>query len=216
MEVVENFTPTQIGHISKYHLESITQMPKYLMIPMHLLQWLAFRSAMNRGWEFVKRDKVIHFNKQIVDKIFGFPSGTITFAMGSNDPGIKAEVKALRMQYHVGKKYPVHRLESILLETDDEMVFIRTLILYFIITVLCPPTSNFFNSKLLFSPRDINMPQVGQLDFATLCLDHLFEELDDWFDRVFNQGKNPNRLLWIGGCLPVLAVSCFYVRSLFF
>jgi hypothetical protein len=210
MKVVEKFNPVQQGHISRYHLDWLTQMPGHLMIPTHLLQWLAFRSCCNNGNIFKKRDKVIHFNKQIVDKIFGFPNGTIPFTTRSNDPDIKAEVEAIRSQYRVGNRYPVTRLESLVLGSNDEFVFIRSLILFFITTVLCPSTTNFLKSKFIYSLRDVNLHQVSQLDFATLCIDHLWEELDAWWNKFFLIGKDPNRLLWIGGCLPLLAVSGFH------
>jgi hypothetical protein len=96
------------------------------------------------------------------------------------------------------------------LGSNDEFVFIRSLILFFITTVLCPSTTNFMKSKFIYSLRDVNLHQVSQLDFATLCIDHLWEELDAWWNKVFLIGKDPNRLLWIGGCLPLLAVSGFH------
>jgi hypothetical protein len=209
-KILKKLDNIQRAHIARYHLEFLTYIPDHLLVPTHLLQWLAFRCASTQGKVFRKRDKVITFTKDLVDKIFGFPNGTIPFSLGSKNPEIEAEVEALRAQYRVNDNYPVHRLESVLLGTNDEVVFIRTLILTFITTVLCPTTSNFMKPKYLYSLRDVNIVEVRNLDFATLCLDHLWDEMDSWVHKLFFNPGDPNKLTWIGGCLPVLVVRLFY------
>jgi hypothetical protein len=120
---------------------------------------------------FRHKNKTIILNKAIVDKVFGFPtSGTVPFALGSNDPGIVSEVEELCKQYLKGNNIPVKHLEGILLGTHDEVVFVRTFIWYFITIVLCPATYNFVNSKYLFSLLDNDIPNVKNLDLGSLCL----------------------------------------------
>jgi hypothetical protein len=114
----------QREHIARYQLEFLAFIPDHLLVPTHLLQWLAFCCASTQGKVFKKRDKVITFTKDLVDKIFGFPNGTIPFTLGSKIPEIEEEVEALRAQYRVNDNYPVNRLESILLGTNEEVVFI--------------------------------------------------------------------------------------------
>jgi hypothetical protein len=100
------------------------------MIPPSILEWLARHVSKTSGGDgvFKHKNKIIILNKAIVDKVFGFPaSGTVPFALGSNDPGIVREVKELCKQYLKGDNIPVKHLESILLGTHD-VVFARTFI----------------------------------------------------------------------------------------
>lgn len=84
-------------------------------------------------------------------------------------------------------------------------MFIRSFILFFLTTVLCPSTYDYVNAKYLFSLRDSDIPEVGILDFASLCLDHLWKEIDAWKNRcIANRGEG--HLSWVGSCLPLLAV----------
>jgi hypothetical protein len=90
--------------------------PHHLMIPTYLLQWLSYRSTCTDGRFFKMRDNVIHFNIDIIEKTFRFTNGTIPFTMGQNYPDIEMiEVEALRRPYRVGNKFPIQKLESVLL-----------------------------------------------------------------------------------------------------
>jgi hypothetical protein len=100
------------------------------------MQWLAYRSACTDGRFFKKRDNVIHFNKDIVETTFGFADGTIPFTMGRIILDIQMiEVEVLCKPYRVGNKFLIQKLESVLLGYNDELVFIRSFILFFITTV---------------------------------------------------------------------------------
>ena len=211
MKVVKQFNPIQRGYISRRNMDNMLHMPKHLMVPLQLLQWLVDHCVYGRGGVFKKRNKSIHFTKHIVDKVFGFESGTIPYALQSDDPVIVSEVEALHLFYLKGKHIPIKHLESILLGTNNEVVFMRSFLLYFITTVLCPTTYNFVNLKFLYALTDRNMHQVQHLDLGNLCIDHLFQEIDTWKDRIFNDDGDYNREAWIGGCLPVLAVCALYL-----
>jgi hypothetical protein len=82
---------------------------------LRFIKWLAYRSVGTDTSFVKKRDKVIYFNKNIVNTIFGFANGGIPFTMSSNDHDIELEVEELRRQYRAGKKFPVQRLESVMM-----------------------------------------------------------------------------------------------------
>ncbi|XP_047076398.1 uncharacterized protein LOC124686515 isoform X1 [Lolium rigidum] len=207
MKVVKQFNAIQKSFISKHHLENLLKLPEHLMVPLHLQQWLLDYTSYGQRKFFQHKEKIIFFTKDIVDKVFGFPLGTKPFVMDSSDPDIIIEVEQLLAQYKQGRKtIPVKVLVSILLGANSEEVFIRSFILFFITTVLCPSTYNFVNPKYLYCLRDIDIPEVGNLDFGTLCLNHLWYEMDAWKDKIFMNTGDFNRLTWIGGCLPLLAV----------
>jgi hypothetical protein len=178
------------------------------MIPMHLLEWLVSKTSNDGSKYFQHENKSIQFNKEMVDKVFGFPGGTKQFLLESSDPEINREVDEICNQYLQGKKkISVLNVESLLLGSNNEVVFIRSFLLLFITTVLCPSTYNFVNPKYLFSLRDSDIKEVYNLDFASLCLNNLWNEMNSWKTKVLQDQSNSNRILWIGGCLPLIAVS---------
>jgi hypothetical protein len=161
-------------------------------------------------------NKMIKLNKEMVDKVFGFPGGTVPYILSSQDPEIVKEVETIRKQYLQGNKIPIKHLEGILMGTNDELVFIRSLILYFITTILCPATYNFVRSKYLFSLRDSDLVNVGSIDFGSLCLTHLSDEIDTWMNKVGMNPQEPMKSSWIGGCLPLWGVCLFFHMCLYF
>jgi hypothetical protein len=186
------------------------------MIPMHLLEWLVSKTSNDGSKYFQHENKSIHFNKEMVDKVFGFPAGTKQFLLESSDPEINREVDEICNQYVQGKKkISVLNVESVLLGTNNEVVFIRSFLLLFITTVLCPSTYNFVNPKYLFSLRDSDIKEVYNLDFASLCLNNLWNEMNSWKTKVLQDQSNSNRILWIGGCLPLIAVSAIFAFCIF-
>ncbi|KAM0879114.1 hypothetical protein ACQ4PT_034441 [Festuca glaucescens] len=155
------------------------------MVPMNLLQWLAGHTSHGEAKFLQHKEKIIHFTKDMVDKVFGFPSGSKPFVMESTDPEIIREVEGIHDQYLLGKKQiTVSNVESVLLGANEEVIFIRSFLLLFITTVLCPSTYNFVNPKYLYSLRDNAIVEVVNLDFGTLCLNHLWNEVDAWKAKV--------------------------------
>jgi hypothetical protein len=62
------------------------------------------------------------------------------------------------------------------------------------------------NAKYLYSLTDSKLENVHNLDFGSLCLTHLFEEIDSWADKTSKDSGISTKTTWISGCLPVLAV----------
>ena len=212
-KVVKQFNPIQIGHIKNHNMSHMLNVPDHLMIPMNLLQWLVGHTSYggSGSYFFKHKDKQIFFTKDIVDKVFGFEHGTVPFVLDSKDADAVREVEFLRSQYLDGSTIPVSKVESIMLGSNDERVFLRSFTLFYITAVLCPSTYNFINPKYLYSLRDRDILLVEYLDFGSLCLDNLFEEMDSWKDKIFNNTLDYNRITWIGGCLPLLGVrvNCY-------
>jgi hypothetical protein len=187
------------------------------MIPLSILEWLARHMSHGGSGVFRHKTKSIVFNKGIIDKVFGFPStGTIPFALHSDDPEIVREVEGIRKMYLKGNNIPIKHLEGILRSSDNEIVFIRSFFLYFVTTILCPCTYNFVNAKYLFSLRDSDIPNVRNLDFGNLCLTHLFSEIDSWAVKHPKNSGDANKSYYIGGCLPILGVRIHFLALFFY
>ena len=207
-KVVKQFNPIQFGHIENHNMSHMLDAPDHLMIPMDFLQWLVDHTFYggSRSYFFKHKDKQIFFTKDIVYKVFGFQRGTVPFVLDSKDAEAVSEVEFLCSQYLDGSNIPVSKVESVMLGSNDERVFLRSFTLFYITTVLCPSTYNFVNPMYLFSLRDRDILLVEYLDFGSLCLNNLFEEIDSWKDKIFNSTLDYNRISWIGGCLPLLGV----------
>ncbi|CAM0946042.1 unnamed protein product [Alopecurus aequalis] len=209
-KAVSQLNPVQIGHLSRHSLAHLLKLPKHLMIPMNLLQWLVDHTFSDGSDSYFIRYKEneIALTKNIADKVFGFrPDSSVPYRLESDDPDALIEVELLRKQYSNGRNIPVTRVESIMLGSNDERVFLRSFIMFFISTVLCPVTYNFVNPKFLHSLRDRDILLVEFYDLGSLCLEHLFEEIENWRKKLFLDSSNYNKELWIGGCLPLLGVA---------
>ena len=208
-KAVKKFNPIQLGYIWNHNLSHLLNIPDHLIVSLHLIQWLVVHTscASTGSYYFQHKDKKFHFTKDIVDKVFGFPRSSVPFVLDSRDPEVIIEVESIRRQYLQGNSIPVGRVESLMLGTNNEIVFLRSFILFFITTVLCPSTYNFVNPKYLYSLRDKDVLHVEHYDFGTLCLHHLFEEIENWKNKIFMNTGDFNRVSWIGGCLPLLGVG---------
>lgn len=178
MRVVKKFNPIQRGYITSRDMDYLLKMPDHLMVPISLLQWLVDYTIPRKGGVFRKKNKIIHFTKNIADKVFGFQSDSFHYALDNNDPDVVSEVEAIYLQYVKEKDVPLHHLEGILLGTNEEVKFLRTFMWYFISCVLCPGTKNVANPKFLYALTDKDMPWIQYLDYGQLCIDILFEEID--------------------------------------
>lgn len=170
MKIVKKFNPVQGSFISKHDFDNLLKLPDHLMVPMNLLQWLAGHTSHGEAKFLQHKEKIIHFTKYMVDKVFGSPSGVKPFVMGSTDPEIIREVEEILDQYLLRKKQiTISNVESVLLGSNEEVVFIRSVLLLFITTVLCPSTYNFVNPKYIYVlPRGT----VTSLKLAILTLEH--------------------------------------------
>uniref|UniRef100_A0A8I6WRZ2 Uncharacterized protein n=1 Tax=Hordeum vulgare subsp. vulgare TaxID=112509 RepID=A0A8I6WRZ2_HORVV len=127
------------GHISKYKMEALLHMTYHLIIPMNLLEWLDQHIFGNVEPYFKHKNKVIKITKDMVDKIFDFPGGTVPFLFSSDDPQVKSEVSELRSKYIDHRnKMPISKIEEFMLGDETEDGLIRSFTFYFISTIMCP------------------------------------------------------------------------------
>jgi hypothetical protein len=218
-KVIKKLKPVQIGFVKKYGFQVFLNLPDHFRPPPTIIQWLLDHTSISRRGVFEKKSKTIVFNKDMVNKIFGFGSGSEPFVFSSDDPEVIKEVNAMRQKYKANGGFTMSKLVSVLLDDEEEVSFIRSFAMFFIATILCPTTTYFISPKYLFSLRDVS--QIQNLDYGDLCLSHLLYEIDNWRDRVFGDDdvETYNKHRWIGGCLPVMAVcsySCFFFPFLIF
>ncbi|KAI5014403.1 hypothetical protein ZWY2020_055793, partial [Hordeum vulgare] len=161
----------QGGHINKYKVEALLNMPYHLIIPMNLLEWLDEHIFGNVEPYFKHKNKIIKITHDMVDKIFNFPGGTLPFVFSSDDPEVKSEVSELRSKYVDHRnKMSINKIEEVMLSDKTEDDFTRSFIFYFISTILCPATYCFGNIKFLYSLRDchfemiMNRPSVEEMN----------------------------------------------------
>lgn len=73
----------------------------------------------------------------MVDKVFSFQNGFVPYNLESDDPEAVTEVEFLRSQYlDGGSSIKVSKVESMMLGTNDERVFLQSFILFYIQTIL--------------------------------------------------------------------------------
>ena len=143
----------------------------------------------------------------MVIQVFGIRSGSVPFPMDSTDQVIVASVLELRSEY-LGAGEKNISFDNIITkmkndETEEGFMFL------FITSVLCPTTRNYANWKLLYGLDDIT--KLKTFDLAQLCIDHLNNEIDNFSTKLFNRTEVPlNDSIYVGGCLPLAAVSFLF------
>lgn len=206
-KTVKKFSDIQLGHITKYKMEALLHMPYHLNIPMNLLEWLDHHIFGSTEPYFKHKNKVIKITKDMVDKFFDFPRGTVPFVFSSDDPQVKAEVAQLRSKYlDYRNRMPINKIEEVMLSDESEDGFIRSFAFYFISSILCPASYCFGNTKFLYSLRDVSA--IPSLDFGQLALDFMREESERHFEMIMNRPsvEEMNKPSHIGGCLPMWAI----------
>ncbi|KAI4996187.1 hypothetical protein ZWY2020_046778, partial [Hordeum vulgare] len=171
---------------------------------MNLLEWLYQHIFGNVEPYFKHKDKVIKITKDMVDKIFDFPGGTMPFLSSSDTPQVKSEVAELRSKYiDHHDKMPINKIEEVMLIDEIEDGFIRSFAFYFISTIPCPASYFFGNMKFLYSLRDVSI--LPTLDFGQLALNFMREESERHFEMIMNRPsvEEMNKPSHIGGCLPI-------------
>jgi hypothetical protein len=156
MKILKKFNPIQRSYISKYHLDNLAMLPDHLMILMHLL--------------LACQNKIIHFRKEMVEKVFGLPAGTKPFLLESCDAEINREVDEICNQYTKGKKYiSVLNVKSILLGANSRL-FSLGASYYYSSQQFCA-----LQHTILCTPNicSLDIEEVYNLDFASLSLNNL-------------------------------------------
>jgi hypothetical protein len=179
-----------------------------LSAPEGLLEWIIDRINPDLG-EFrnPRNSTSILFTKDMFVKVLGLPSGNRPVVLtGKHQESRHREF--YKIDYNHGRRAPIHHAIDMLERgnLDDETYF-RTFFLVALGTYLCPGTGNMLPLEYLGSLDDSK--QVKDYDWGAHILANVMSEVD-----VFQKKKAKNALLkdpkkiWVGSCLPVLAV-CF-------
>ncbi|KAM0835890.1 hypothetical protein ACQ4PT_062659 [Festuca glaucescens] len=126
--------------------------------------------------------------------------------MSSKDPVIVDKVNLLKVKYMgTGNKIYMKTVIDQLKGDEDEESFMRTFMLVLLGTILCPSTSDTVDWRFLYSLTDLAM--MISVDWAALCLQVLLNEVGNFKNKMlkFPNGM-PTAPIYVGGCLPSLAV----------
>jgi hypothetical protein len=126
--------------------------------------------------------------------------------LSSDDPEIIAKVNILKRKYMTGPKLFIKKAIELLAGDEDEESFMRTFMLVFLATIVCPSTSDTIEWKFLYSLVDLQT--MKSADWASFCLDFILAEVEK-FQHKLSSFTDPMavKAFHVGGCLPLLAVS---------
>jgi hypothetical protein len=130
--------------------------------------------------------------------------------MTSDDPIIIAKVNSLREKYMTGNKLFIKKAIDLLAGDEDEESFMMTFSLVLLGTIVCPCTSDTVDWKILYSLTDVSM--LRKLDWNSLCIQCIINEVGKFVKKMSIESKR-KKLIYVGGCLPALAVSTHSIFS---
>ncbi|TVU12230.1 hypothetical protein EJB05_45863, partial [Eragrostis curvula] len=200
---VDSLGQPQKDIIKKYGFEFVFELTKFC-VPVSFLEWLMVHTSGVTN-EFIYRDKVIRFGKDMVKKVFKFPTGKDKVETYSHDFEVDLEVDELKSQYRDGRLFPISRCMSLMKDELDEHKFMRSFMLFLISTILIPGKNNDVQVEYLYSLRD--MSKIAKYDWADKILDvvmcevHRFHSLRNSYGRMA-----PKKQFYFDGCLPLLAI----------
>uniref|UniRef100_A0ACD5UBS7 Uncharacterized protein n=1 Tax=Avena sativa TaxID=4498 RepID=A0ACD5UBS7_AVESA len=174
--------------------------------PEGLLEWIIDRINPELG-EFrnPRNNTSILFTKDMFIKVLGLPSGNRPVVL--TDKYQESEHREFyKIDYDHGRRAPIHHAIDMLEKgTLDEETYFRTFFEVALGTYMCPGTGNMLPLEYLGSLDDSK--QVKDYDWGAHILENVMSEVD-----AFQKKKEKNALLkkaskiWVGGCLPVLAI----------
>ncbi|KAM0920016.1 hypothetical protein ACQ4PT_007794 [Festuca glaucescens] len=203
--VMRTLTPKQIGFLVKYGYDLILELKHKVVFPMVLIDWVMDNMVPELAM-FRYEHKRIYFDKYMIQQFIGIPSGDTIAKMSSKDLVIVDKVNLLKVKYMgTGNKIYMKTVIDQLKGDEDEESFMRTFMLVLLGTILCPSTSDTVDWRFLYSLTDLTM--MISVDWATLCLQVLLNEVGNFKNKMlkFPNGM-PTAPIYVGGCLPSLAV----------
>jgi hypothetical protein len=132
--------------------------------------------------------------------------GTIA-KLSSKDSVIVDKVNLLKAKYMgTGNKIFMRTLIDQLKGDEDEESFMRTFMMVLLGTILCPSTSDTVDWRFLYSLTDL--ATMTRVDWAALSLQVLLNEVANFKKKLLKFPNGiPTTAIYVGGCLPSLAVS---------
>jgi hypothetical protein len=140
--------------------------------------------------------------------------GDTPVELSSDDPEIIAKVNILKRKYMTGPKLFIKKVIELLAGDEEEESFMRTFMMVFLATIVCPSTSDTIEWKYLYLLIDLQT--MKSADWASFCLDLILAEVEK-FQHKLSSLPDPMAVkpFHVGGCLPLLAVSLLYCKLIF-
>jgi hypothetical protein len=174
--------------------------------PEGLLEWIIDRTNPELG-EFrnPRSNASILFTKDMIVKVLGLPSGKRPVVLtGKHQESAHREF--FKIDYNHGRRAPIHHAIYMLDKGNlDEETYFRTFFEVALGTYLCPGTGNMLPLEYLGSLDDSN--QVKDYDWGAHILQNVMSEVDAFQKKKANNKlQNEPKKIWVGSCLPVLAL----------
>jgi hypothetical protein len=175
--------------------------------PKGLLEWIILRIDAELG-EFrnSKNKTSIVFNKEMVVKALGLPSGARPVVLtGDHEESPYREF--YKIEYSTaGRRAPIHHAEKLLEDDElDQEIWFRTFFMVVISTYFFPGSSIMMPLEYLGSLGESTL--VREYDWADKIFSHTMSEIKTFQDKRRKALKDGNmKPLWVGGCLPWIAV----------
>jgi hypothetical protein len=135
--------------------------------------------------------------------------GDTPVELSSDDPEIIAKVNIFKRKYMTGPKLFIKKAIELLAGDEEEESFMRTFMMVFLATIVCPSTSDTIEWKYLYLLIDLQT--MKSADWASFCLDLILAEVEKFQHKLSSLPKP----FHVGGCLPLLAVSLLYCKLIF-
>ncbi|KAM0826924.1 hypothetical protein ACQ4PT_068529 [Festuca glaucescens] len=174
--------------------------------PEGLLEWIIDRINPELG-EFrnQRNNTSILFTKDMFVKVLGLPPGNRPVVLtGKHQESAHREF--YKIEYNHGRRAPIHHAIDLLDNGKlDEETYFRTFFEVALGTYLCPGTGNMLPLEYLGSLDDSS--QVKDYDWGAHILQNVMSEVDAFQKKKANNMlQNEPKKIWVGSCLPVLAI----------
>lgn len=209
-KALKKLTLKQRGFLIKHGYDMVLNLKNHVVFPLPLIDFVM--ENMVPAFAMIQLgNKRINLDKTIIQQFIGPPSGDSPVKYASDNPDIIAKVNMLKEKYmDGGGKLHTKRAIDLLDGDEDEESFMRTFLLVFMATFLCPATSNSVDWKLLYSLTDVSM--MIATDWYSLCLECIVTEVAKFIVKLRKYPSGiPNKALYVGGCLPVFWQLCTWI-----
>ncbi|KAM0907139.1 hypothetical protein ACQ4PT_016308 [Festuca glaucescens] len=206
---MRNLTPKQIGFLVKYGYDLILELKHKVVFSMVLIDWVMDNMVPELAM-FRYEHKRIYFDKLMStvfeSSVYVFSICDTIAKMSSKNPVIVDKVNLLKVKYMgTGNKIYMKTVIDQLKGDEDDESFMRTFMLVLLGTIVCPSTSDIVDWRYLYLLTDLAM--MISVDLSALCLQVLLNEVGNFKTKMskFPNGM-PTAPIYVGGCLPSLAV----------
>ncbi|WVZ77042.1 hypothetical protein U9M48_024945 [Paspalum notatum var. saurae] len=150
---LKTLAPNQKDFIIKHGLGYVFDI-KNFHVPIELTEWVMSKTFAT-SHEFIFNHKFIHFTKDMVIKVLGFPSGSQPVQSCSDDFEIEALVEKYKLEYEDQNSYIIRKCMDLISKENDETTFMRHFLMFLISTILILGKANTLTVEYLYSLVDV-------------------------------------------------------------